>query len=209
VLHFIYESIRLKDFALYETGEFVDRFLQSNAYYWGLFNHGMINKEGLRLGRFEQALGEVGLQNPHLVTAAAALFTELCPKKSGLLPGAAEVLDNLHKRGYTLHIVTNGFDSSQKIKLESADIARFFSTVTTSESAGYRKPQTEFFDKAIASAACLKREGIVIGDNPDTDIKGALNAGLAAVWYNPNRKNSTVKAHHEIYHLESLLQLLP
>lgn len=189
--------------------DFVEKFLLSNAHYWKMFNQGEIDKEGLRFGRFAHALGEAALKHKHLAVEAASLFTELCPQKQSLMPGAKEVLEALKQRGYTLHIITNGFETSQNIKLVSAGIAQLFSSVTTSESSGYRKPQTAFFELALAKASCASIDGVVIGDNPETDIKGAIQSGMASIWYNPDRKQAAVEASHTIFHLESLLEILP
>ena len=59
-----------------------------------------------------------------------------------------EVLEYLNPK-YKLHIITNGFDEVQKVKMESNDLNRFFETVTTSEEAGAKKPEQQIYHYAM------------------------------------------------------------
>jgi FMN phosphatase YigB (HAD superfamily) len=54
-----------------------------------------------------------------------------------------------------------------------------------------------------ASAQC-----IMIGDNLDTDIRGAINAGLDCVWFNPDGievEHSRVPVIRNLYEVTRLL----
>ena len=53
-------------------------------------------------------------------------------------------------------------------------------------------------------------ECIMIGDNFERDIQGALNAGLQAIWYNPNNKTETTKdiEYYEISNLKEVNTIL-
>jgi putative hydrolase of the HAD superfamily len=91
-------------------------------------------------------------------------------------------------RLYILHIITNGFDDAQFNKLRFTGIDHYFKTVTTSESAGYKKPNPEYFYHALQKAGAEKEHSLVIGDGLRTDVAGAINTGLDVLWFNPGRK---------------------
>ncbi|MBQ5722083.1 MAG: HAD hydrolase-like protein, partial [Bacteroidaceae bacterium] len=51
---------------------------------------------------------------------------------------------------------------------------------------------------------------IMIGDNPETDIMGALAAGMDAIFFNPKRKETPVSASvtHEVHTLKEIMDIL-
>ena len=55
------------------------------------------------------------------------------------------------------------------------------------------KPDKKYFDYVLAHIPGASTENcLVIGDSLSADIKGAQNAGLDSLWYNPNRKANTL-----------------
>ncbi|MFB0596488.1 HAD hydrolase-like protein, partial [Aeromonas hydrophila] len=44
----------------------------------------------------------------------------------------------------------------------------------------------------------------MVGDNPKTDIAGAMAQGLATCWYNPARQDGPCEATQEIHHFAHL-----
>ena len=133
-------------------------------------------------------------------------FVATCPTKPAMMPGAMEILDELTER-YSLGIITNGFDDVQNIKLSCCGIASYFDIVITSETTGHRKPQRGIFDHALNIFKLKSENVLMIGDNPETDIKGATTAGWKAIWYNPDKRNHFNHS-AEIYHLQDLMDHL-
>lgn len=95
-----------------------------------------------------------------------------------------ETLEYL-KSKYELVILTDWYAEEQKIRLEKLDILKYFSNVYSAENTK-RKPFKEAFMQAIGTNK--PEECIMIGDSFERDVKGALNAGLKAIWYNPNNE---------------------
>ncbi|MEI3394772.1 MAG: HAD family hydrolase [Clostridia bacterium] len=87
------------------------------------------------------------------------------------------------KNKYEMVILTDWFAKEQINRLEILGINKYFSQVYSAEKTN-RKPFKEAFVNAIADKK--PEECIMIGDSLERDINGAINAGLRAVYYNPN-----------------------
>ena len=100
-----------------------------------------------------------------------------------MIEGTHSILKYLYKK-YELHIITNGFQEVQNKKLITSEIDGYFKTITNSEMAGMKKPHKKIFQLAINKARAEFQSSIMIGDNLDADINGALNAGMDAILFN-------------------------
>lgn len=108
---------------------------------------------------------------------------------------------------YEMVILTDWYAEPQKKRLEKLDILKYFSKVYSAEKTK-RKPFKEAFLQAIGDNK--PEECIMIGDNIERDIEGALNAGLKAVYYNPNNKIEKIEnaEYYKISNLEELKEIL-
>ncbi|MEV5786955.1 HAD family hydrolase [Streptomyces sp. NPDC052287] len=98
-------------------------------------------------------------------------------------PGARKGLEALRGAGWTIGIATNGAGDIQRAKLDAAGLAQFFDGICVSGEAGVRKPQRRLFEAAAAECgALLSAGGWMVGDNPETDMGGAMAAGLRTIW---------------------------
>ena len=105
-----------------------------------------------------------------------------------LIDDTIQILKYLDSR-YKLHIITNGFQEVQNLKLINSGINHFFKTITNSEMAGVKKPNQKIFQLAINKARTDFDSSIMIGDNLDADIHGALNSGMDAILFNYHKTN--------------------
>ena len=60
----------------------------------------------------------------------------------------------------------------------------YFSTVTTSEGLGLKKPNPLMFMAALDKANASAKHSIMIGDSFEADILGAKNIGMETIFYN-------------------------
>jgi putative hydrolase of the HAD superfamily len=104
-----------------------------------------------------------------------------------LFPGTIELLEYLQPN-YKLHIITNGFKEVQHGKLNQSNIDHFFQTVTNSEMVGVKKPNPRIFNHALQMAKATTEESLMIGDNLEADIMGALNFGMEAICFNYHKE---------------------
>ena len=103
-------------------------------------------------------------------------------------------------------ILTDWFAEEQINRLECLGIKKYFTQVYSAEKTK-RKPFKEAFINAIGNNK--PEECVMIGDNLERDIKGAINAGLKAIHFNPNNKeNNTNTEYITISRLEQLIKIL-
>ncbi|HVX51986.1 MAG TPA: HAD-IA family hydrolase, partial [Chitinophagaceae bacterium] len=115
-----------------------------------------------------------------------------------------EILGYLNNKGYKLHLMTNGFEQVQHNKLRSSNLRDYFVEIITSEASNSLKPHAGIFEYALEKALAMKNESIMIGDNLDADIQGAINVGLDTVFVNHLKVDPHIKATYVVHHLKEL-----
>ena len=108
------------------------------------------------------------------------------------------------KSKYELVILTDWYKDQQIKRLEKVKILKYFSDIYSAENTR-RKPFKEAFIQAIGDNK--PSECVMIGDNFERDIKGALNAGLQAIYYALNEIKEK-KEYYTISKLEDIANIL-
>ena len=165
--------------------DFTTPYWSANIELWGQYSRGEIERDYLIVERFRRPLSMgKGLDpDPDYCLKASDIFLELNSQKSGLVEGARELLDYLQPR-YRLHLCSNGFHEVQYKKLNASDTARYFTHVILSEDAGVNKPNPDFFEYALRQTGAERESTLMIGDNYNTDIKGAMSAHIDTLYFN-------------------------
>jgi putative hydrolase of the HAD superfamily len=87
-----------------------------------------------------------------------------------------------------------------------------FDAIVISEAAGVRKPDSRIFELTLGRLGLAPAEAIFVGDHPDTDpdtdIRGAQQAGIRAVWKREEYCGSCPHADATIAGLEELPDIL-
>lgn len=161
--------------------EFISVYERINHQLWHLYSLNQISKEELRYQRFYKSFLHFKYDNLKLAHIWADDYLKISPYKTHLIDGAIDVLLYL-KNKYHLHIITNGFKEVQHIKLDYSNLKSFFKHIIISEEHGFNKPDIEIFHKAEQLSNANSYECVMVGDNFDTDIKGALNANWKAIY---------------------------
>lgn len=187
--------------------DFLKEYWIINDMLWNDYRHGRISKTDLRYNRFHFALQHFKVNNMKLASQIADYYVEHSPQKQNVFPNTHETLNYL-KFKYKLHIITNGFEEVQYIKLEKSNLAQYFQHVITSEKAGEKKPHPKIFQYALALSNAQKQESIMVGDSLEADIKGAKQFGLYHVYFNPERNAHTEEVNLEIQDLKELMHHL-
>ncbi len=191
-----------------DADNFFTEYSRINEYYWSLFHRGEIDRDTLRYIRFRKTLEHFrSVIKEGLTESLAADYIDLLPIQNHLLPNTIDTLDYLNAK-YELHLITNGFEKVQMQKITRSNLLPYFKHIITSENAGFSKPQKEIFDYALQLTGATLDNSIFIGDSPEADIQGAINAGMDHVHYNPFNKACDITAMYCIADLAELKQLL-
>ena len=201
------DTYKLNEKGIPDYEEFIKTYKAHNTELWDLYRVDQISQEDLRRERFQRALADFGVDNFILSENIGEDYIEVCPRKNKLYPYAFEVLDYL-KEKYSLHIITNGFDKTQHIKLEHANLFPYFNQIITSEKLGVKKPNPAIFAHALDVAEATKEESIYIGDNLVVDILGCQNFGIDGIYFNPEKKKHEENVVFEISCLSQIMEIL-
>jgi putative hydrolase of the HAD superfamily len=142
-----------------------------------LDDHGYADKRAL----YATVVAECRLA-PDLIDRLVENFWTSYDEKCRLPDDTSVTLQTLRKNGIKLGVVTNGSTERQQRKLNSLGISSWFDVVLISEAEGIKKPAPEIFHRALRRCGVEAADAIFVGDHPETDIRGALQAGLRAVW---------------------------
>jgi putative hydrolase of the HAD superfamily len=159
-----------------DAEELITVYEEVNRGLWRRYEAGHLSKDVLRVLRFRNTLLQFGVRNDALATRMGDAYLEQCPRKPGLFPDAAAVLAELAPH-YRMHIITNGFHSVQQVKLRTSGILDHFDVVLSSEHAGAAKPDERIFAQALKLSGARAGTSIMIGDDRESDMRGARNAG--------------------------------
>ena len=129
-----------------------------------------------------------------------------------VMPCINEALAAFHEMDIPMYVLSNsGFSANAlSIVLDRFKIGHYFRKVWSSADYGKIKPDKNFFEMAISRALSdnpsERKENIVfIGDTYESDVKGAITAGIDVIWLNhKNENNSDNLPAHCIYHTSEL-----
>ncbi|MCF8277708.1 MAG: YjjG family noncanonical pyrimidine nucleotidase [Flavobacteriales bacterium] len=201
-----------KEFGLSEKlgvsdDEFIIEYKRINEIFWEDYRNGVINKESLRYARFEAAFKFFDHSDRELSVAVGEQYIWRSPRKVALVDGSLEVLEYLRPK-YQLHIITNGFDEVQHIKMESSGLSPYFEHVITSESAGAKKPSGVIYDHAQNLTGAVAANSVMIGDHFEADVQGAINAKWKAILFEPAKPKMNEAQFIHIHNLKELMDIL-
>ncbi len=195
-------------YSLPSTNDVIERYSVINIKYWKMLERGEIDKKSLMLARFVEFAKEYGFEDKAEVLSD--LYMTNLAREAHLFEGALEMVEKLSKK-YRLFIITNGVKSTQDGRFGISPITKYFEKIFISEVIGAEKPSKVFFDAVENGIEGYSREkAIVIGDSLSSDIKGALNAGIDCIWYNPIKKEAPEgwQITHIVESFDEILEIL-
>ena len=171
-----------------DLDSFLKVYVPINLQYWKLYREEKIDKKSLKFARLNDAFKALDLEvSARIVHKLSDDYITYLSTFNHLFPDTIALLEYLQPK-YTLHIITNGFKEVQHGKLNQSHIDHYFQTVTNSEMVGVKKPNPKIFKHALHMAKATAEESLMIGDNLEADIMGALNFGMDAICFNYHKE---------------------
>lgn len=191
---------------------FFDIFTEINDLLWSEYRKKLLLKKELQRLRFSMTFDRLKIIGVDPLEMDSFYLSEI-PKQKNLIDGAADLLKYLKSKGYLLHIITNGFKEVQNDKLTNSGLSQYFSRIYISEEIKAPKPNIEIFEYAVKSSNARKKSSLVVGDDWESDIEGALNFGIDAVYFCPsedcgfNRIANKITSKNKIFSVKSLQEI--
>ena len=170
------------------------------------------SEEDFRLQLIKDLLTERGANNISDVAAQALQdkFDSDRLESFDFYPGIVEFLAEARKL-FTLVVITNGPEFSQTPKVERVHLADHVDHIIIGGQEPEEKPAISIFEKALKLANCQAHEVIHVGDSLASDIAGALNSGITAVWVQhqqPLDAELGINPHHTVLHPSEIPALI-
>ncbi|MFC7688246.1 HAD family hydrolase [Ureibacillus sp. GCM10028918] len=215
------EAVRVEARKLYESYETYDHtvLIGINPFegLWGTFDDPTESFQRMkeiiptyRKEAWTKGLKVLGIDDPTLGAELGERFVEERKKSPFVYEDTYAVLDAL-KDKYQLVLLTNGAPSLQNLKLEiTPEIRPYFDYVIISGDFGKGKPDAQLFHYMMDKLGITASEGIMVGDNLNTDIKGSASVGMKNVWINRegNVNDTEVIPTYEVASLTEFLKLI-
>lgn len=159
------------------------RYRAINDQLWSALERGEITREDIQRRRFNLLLGQ--REGKLDWDAVNEYYLDRLSENGHLLEGALSICQRLYPH-CTLVITTNGIARAQKNRLAHSPLRPYIHRMIVSEETGYSKPQREFFRYCFDICGINDpSEVLMVGDSLTADIKGAMDFGIDACWYNP------------------------
>ncbi|MEO6453005.1 MAG: YjjG family noncanonical pyrimidine nucleotidase [Ginsengibacter sp.] len=204
----VHQLFKLEEKAVHPFEDFYRIYLNHNAILWDRYHKGFITSEDLKWRRMWRTLVDFKIGDELLAKTISAKFLDILPTKKALFDYTIEILEYLTEKKYLLHLITNGFEKTQWNKIRNANLSKYFTHVITSERCNAIKPAKQIFEYAIKVAGANLSESIMIGDNPDADIQGAINAGMDNIFVNHTGITILINPTYTIRTLQELQDIL-
>ena len=181
---------RLKEFFASDA-RWIDRYSFHNHLLWAQLSAGTITRDYLITQRFLRPLTEAGMPHSEALSLSSRLhplYLDLLAMEKRLVPGAVELLSRLRDAGITVGVLSNGFKEVQYRKMDSASLTPLIDITVLSDDIGIQKPDLRLFTHAMHRTGIINPQShLMVGDNPQTDIAGAIGAQWEAILFDPTR----------------------
>ena len=114
-----------------------------------------------------------------------------------LIPGAADMVRTLKRRGYPLALVADGPVGTFHNVLTQYNLYDCFDVFAISQEVGVEKPDPQMFITALDQLGIQPQDYervVMVGNNLARDIKGANALGIVSVWLNWSPRRSKIPA---------------
>ncbi len=158
----------------------------------------------------ERVMAEVGVAESRRESAHEELIHRFQdPRTYKVFPEVIEVLEKLRETEVLVGIVSNWSEKLPEL-CDGLGISERVGFIVSSASMRAEKPDRAIFERALFRAGVPAEEAVHVGDHPERDVRGALEAGMRAVLLHrdPESRPSETDGVPVISDLRALLPLI-
>jgi len=148
---------------------------------------------------FSNILRKEGLDNPFLAESCCKILRVLSRERFQLFPDSLSVLEEMKKGGYPMAVVSDAQKVFYREEGEILGLNRFFDFIVVSTHFGFRKPDPRLFTIACTLLEITPAETVYIGNEPETDVKGAKQINMKAILLDRNSENQNPEPKPDFY----------
>jgi len=159
-----------------------DTYREINKQLWVHLDRGEITRERLYVMRFERLFELYPFHRP--AEEVAPWFLDQLARAHDPQKGAEHLLKRLADNGARIFTASNGIGSVMNKRVEEAGLSGYLTGRFTADDVGAMKPSRLYFDTIFKKSGetDLSRT-LMVGDNPVTDVNGAVDYGMAGALF--------------------------
>lgn len=191
-----------------DAESWIDEYHIHNKHMWDLHERGEISADFLKAERFRLTILPER-KDEDTIKYSRSLndrYLWLLGECNTICKGAQELLAMLSKK-YLIGVLTNGFTEVQYRKLQTTGLDRYIQRMVISDEIGIQKPDRRLFRYAESETGAKAESSIMVGDNPQNDILGAIDAGWNAIYYDWKGKALDTDSKHLLGKTDNLLDV--
>ena len=159
-----------------------DEYREINRQLWVCLDRGEITRERLYVMRFELLFAKHPFHRP--AAEVAPWFMAQLAHAYDPTEGAAHLLARLKAAGARIFTASNGIAEVMNGRVRNAGLAPWIDGMFAADELGAMKPSPAYFEAVFrASGETDLSRTLMVGDNPVTDVDGAVAFGMTGVLY--------------------------
>ncbi|MDP6668207.1 MAG: HAD-IA family hydrolase [Dehalococcoidia bacterium] len=166
------------------------------------------NEQWAFFARFEQLVLQ-GAGHEVDLELAGQIWVEIRRQEYSfaLFPDVIPGLDRLRATGLTVAVISNMNSTSEQL-CDDMGLTGHVDFAVTSGETGFEKPDPRIFEVALLKAGVTADQAILVGDQLQSDIYGAENAGMRPVLIDRYNGHPHYEKHPRVTDMESFLALV-
>ena len=166
------------------------------------------NEQREFFARFEQLVLQGAGHKVDLALAAEIWFEVRKQEyRITLFPDVIDGLDRIRSSGLIVGVVSNMNSTAQRL-CDDMGLTGHVDFAVTSGEIGVEKPDPQIFEAALIKADVSAEESAFIGDQLESDIFGAEQAGIRPILIDRYNGHSGYKSHPRVVDMESTVALI-
>lgn len=179
-----------------------DTYREINRQLWFYLDRGEITREQLYVRRFEKLFQIYPFPRP--AEEVAPWFLTRLANAHDVEKGAEKLLKRLRDADVRIFTASNGIGAIMNRRVELAGLKKYLTGRFAADDVGAMKPSRQYFDTIFRrSGETSLMHTPMVGDNPVTDINGAVEYGMAGAlvglrWQEPSKAKYAAPTLHEL-----------